>query len=193
MPGPPKQAPPPKSSIHIHTHLNDTDNSTLSGPSFCTRLAIPLTRFATPGWPPSPALWLELPGQLLHQTVFYSSPLLFFILLLLYPLLLLHPHRSLRPSLIPRSRICRIVIVLCRIWFAAAVCVVACISGFPTRSKLPRTGLIVSLLCLSPFFPSRGASFASPARPRLTTHLSIYHRSLHSLRITHRSTLNSQP
>lgn len=44
------------------TSQNPCRNSTLSGPSFCTRLAIPLTRFATPAWPPSPALWLELPA-----------------------------------------------------------------------------------------------------------------------------------
>lgn len=109
----PKQAPTkifhphPIPSIHPSTPTpmtsqNPCRNSTLSGPSFYTRLAIPLTRFTTLAWPPSPALWLELPSQLLHQTVFNSSSLHFsvnsFLHFLSSPPLLSSPFPPSRPD-----------------------------------------------------------------------------------------------
>lgn len=112
----PKQAPTkifhphPIPSIHPSTPTpmtsqNPCRNSTLSGPSFYTRLAIPLTRFTTLAWPPF--LPCGLSSQASCYTRPFSTPLLFTSpstrFFIFYPLLLFYPRRSLRPVLIPRS------------------------------------------------------------------------------------------
>lgn len=180
MPGPQTRSPPTKIFHLGHPHPPQMTSQTPATvrPSqrtlLYTRLATPLTRFVTLAWPPSPALWLELPDQLLHQTFSFSSSSSLLLLLvslfstLASPLLSSSPYSHPSPNL--HSRVCQID--LCRIW-ACSRCLRVCLRFLrllnSNQAPSGRLGCVTPLPFAS--FSSRGASFViSLARLRLTTY-----------------------